>query len=133
MSTVFRDHIDGRDVEITLKPVNGDVRIGLENSIGLAKRSQPGGYMPGNAISAVWQHCVESIKFDGQEIDWRTNSEELEMLFDDATNRDIVEIILGEIVKDKRNRILLRKSEYADVFKRYVYKELKPKELDPTE
>lgn len=135
MSYIKEFHMDGHVVRAEFNELTVDVKVGLENAIGKAKRKANRDYSPGNAFLAVLAHGVERLTVDGREVEWRNAKEKIPALWDDETDRDLVDRLIGEIMEQRyAKRLLLRKPEYKEVFEDYVLPDtLEVEDLDPTE
>lgn len=135
MGDIKEFHMDGHVVRAEFNELNSNVKVGLENSIGKAKRKANRDYSPGNAFLAVLAHGVERITVDGRDVQWRNAKEEIPALWDDEYDIDLVDRLIGEILKQRyAQRLLLRKPEYKEVFEDYVLPETeKVEDLNPIE
>lgn len=118
----FSRIIDGHDIKAELKPVHGDVIVGLENTIGAAKRRVARNYNPGDAIAVVMGRCIEKLTIDGRQIDWKDGSEEFPLIYDEESDDTLAEMLLKEVVNMPKNKILLKKEVYREVFGEYKHK-----------
>lgn len=135
MGYIKEFHMDGCVVRAEFNEITMDIKVGLENSIGKAKRKANRDYSPGNAFLAVLAHGVEHLWVDGREVMWRNGKERIPLLWDEETDRDLVDRLVGEVLRQRNaQRLLLRKAEYKEVFEDYVLPDiLEVEDLDPTE
>jgi hypothetical protein len=135
LSYIKEFHMDGHVVRAEFNELNSNVKVGLENAIGKAKRKANRDYSPGNAFLAVLAHGVERISVDGHDVQWRNAKEEIPALWDDEHDCDLVDRLIGEVLKQRyAQRLLLRKPEYREVFEDYILHETEEvADLNPTE
>lgn len=123
--------MDGHQVDVDLRAVSGDVVADLDNFIGPATRKPGRFYLPGNAVRNVMTRCIEQLRIDGRQFNYRKEGADFPLLYDEEGNT-LAEIILCEILKDPRNRILLR-PKYRDAFEEYLEDTNLELDTDPTE
>lgn len=144
MDTLYRTTIDdgetSHEIRARFKPVNNNIRMRLDDLIGPAVRRRGGdSYQPGTAAGTVLVGCTAKLFIDDEEIDVAKELGNLEDYFDVERDKDLQEILLGEIVPQTKNRVLLRR--YREVFEEFVPPKnpqgqastLSDEELDPTE
>jgi hypothetical protein len=122
--------MSGHEIELHLKPLDGEVSIALDNVLSeVAQRRN--NYAPGTAKAIIIIRAIKLMKIDGEVHRITGKTRQLPPYVDEENREILLDRVLREIFRMPENQWVLWNEDYAEVFERYAPEQNEALEANP--